>query len=225
MKSLAERLDSLEQLSDLEADKMHEQIDKIEHEELPQLEEEYYKYLSSTTDGRSPNERKHVILDQIEEFFYQIKASIFSICEKYGFCDLINKDTIHICSNQEEDDDEYASQNREYSIVVNRIAKIVLRKIGVDDNDYRLVDIMETILMGIIFDESDGLITAKAFAELVAKGFFLDKDEIKKICMITREKCQMQILGLKLAFNSIRVYNCSSEMALSQVAFFLSSEK
>ena len=112
-------------------------------------------------------------------------------------------------------------KNKEFSIVLNEIAKSALKKIEINDTDYRIVEIMKSILMGIALGETDTVIVGKAFAEPVLSGFLMDKDRIKEMCMNTREKCQLQLLGLRIAMDGIRYYNCSAEEVLSQISIFL----
>ena len=112
-------------------------------------------------------------------------------------------------------------RNKEFSIVLNEIAKSALKKIEINDTDYRIVEIMKSILTGIVFGETDTVIVRKAFSELLLSGFVLDKDKIKEMCVNTREKCQLQLLGLRIAVDSIRNYDCSAEQVLSQISIFL----
>ena len=109
----------------------------------------------------------------------------------------------------------------EFTIVLNEIAKSALKKIGVNSSDDRIVEVMKSILMGIALGETDAVIVGKAFAEPVLSGFLMDKDRIKEMCMNTREKCQLQLLGLRIAIDGIRYYNCSAEEVLSQISIFL----
>lgn len=109
----------------------------------------------------------------------------------------------------------------EFTIVLNEIAKSALKKIGVNSSDDRIVEVMKSILMGNALGETDAVIVGKAFAEPVLSGFLMDKDRIKEMCMNTREKCQLQLLGLRIAIDGIRYYNCSAEEVLSQISIFL----
>lgn len=118
-------------------------------------------------------------------------------------------------------DDEEESENDEYLIVLNEVAKSALRAIGIDDTDSRIINLMGTILIGISSGDNDDIIAGKAFAELMMTGFALDIESIKEMCKNTREKCQKQLLGLQIAFDSIRKYNCSALDALSQIEIFL----
>ena len=112
-------------------------------------------------------------------------------------------------------------KNKEFSIVLNEIAKSALKRIGINDTDYRIVEIMKSILTGIVFEETDTVIVGKVFSELLLSGFVLDKDKIKEMCVNTRKKCQLQLLGLGIAVDSIRDYDCSAEEVLSQISIFL----
>ena len=112
-------------------------------------------------------------------------------------------------------------KNKEFSIVLNEIAKSALKRIGINDTDYRIVEIMKSILTGIVFGETDTVIVGKAFSEFLLSGFLLDKDKIKEMYVNTREKCQLQLLGLGIAIDSIRDYDCSAEEVLYLISIFL----
>ena len=221
LESLADRLKSLKQLSDIDLSNLQEQIDKIKSEELPPLEDELVKYVDLINDGREPDESEQNTLNQMESLFDQIDASIFSICLKFGLDNSNFDDTsLHISTNEEETVG-YDPKSEEFSIVLNEIAKSALKKIEINDTDYRIVEIMKSILTGIVFGETDTVIVRKAFSELLLSGFVLDKDKIKEMCVNTREKCQLQLLGLRIAVDSIRNYDCSAEQVLSQISIFL----
>ena len=111
-------------------------------------------------------------------------------------------------------------EHKETSIVLNEIAKSALKTIGVNSTDYRVVEVMKSILMSIIFGETDTVILGKAFSELVLSGY-MDRDIIEEMCVSARKKCQLQLLGLRIAFDGIRHYNCSAEEVLSQISIFL----
>ena len=221
LKSLADHLESLKQISDTDMSKLQKQIDKIKSEELPRLEDGLVQYVDFINDGREPDENEQNILDQMESLFDQIDASIFSICLKFGLDNSKFDDTsLHISTNEEETVG-YDPKSEEFSIVLNEIAKSALKKIDINDTDYRIVEIMKSILTGMVFGETDTVIVGKAFSELLLSGFVLDKDIIKEMCVNTREKCQLQLLGLRIAVDSIRDYNCSAEQVLSQISIFL----
>ena len=79
---------------------------------------------------------------------------------------------------------------------------------------------METILLGICTGKKESLVVSWAFTELVGSGSFLERDTIKDIYKKTHDKCQLQILGLKIAIDNMR-YDCSAEETLSQISIFL----
>lgn len=220
LESIADRLESLKQLSDIGLSNLQEQIDKIKSEELPPLEDELVKYVDFINDGREPDESEQNTLNKMESLFDQIDASIFSICLKFGLDNSKFDDTLlHIYTNEEETD-EYDSKSEEFSIVLNEIAKSALKTIGVNSTDYRVVEVMKSILIGIVFGETDTVIVGKAFSELVLSGY-MDRDIIEEMCVSTREKCQLQLLGLRIAIDGIRHYNCSADEVLSQISIFL----
>ena len=133
--------------------------------------------------------------------------------------------------NDSEEDDEqieyadggvYAVPEANYfSIVLDEIAKSALNTLGMDNTDSCMVNLMGTILFGISTGEKDSIVVGRAYAELVGSGSFLDRDTIKDIYNKTHDKCQLQILGLKIAIDNIRYYNCSAEETLAQIAIFL----
>lgn len=221
LESLADRLESLKQLSDIDKSNLQERIGKIKSEELPQLDDEFIKYVNFINDGKDPDENEQNILDQMESLFDQIDATISSICMKFGL-DNSNFDNnlLHIYTNEEETD-EYDPKSEEFSIVLNAIAKSALKTIGINDTDNRTVEIMKSILTGIVLGETDTVIVGKALSELMLSGFFLDKDKINEICVNTREKCQLQLLGLRIAIDSFKYYDCSAAEVLSQISIFL----
>ena len=118
-------------------------------------------------------------------------------------------------------DDEEESENDEYLIVLNEVAKSALHAIGIDDTDSRIINLMGTILIGISSGDNDNIIAGKAFAELMLTGFALDIESIKEMCKNTREKCQKHLLGLQIAIDTIQDYHCNAEIALMQVANIL----
>ncbi len=221
LESLANRLESLKQFSDMDINNLQEQIDKTKSEELPQLEDELVKYVDFINDGREPDESEQKTLNQIESLFDQIDESLSSICFKFGLDNSNFDDTsLHICTNEEESA-EHDPKSKEFSIVLNKIAKSALKTIGIKDTDNRTVEIMKSIFTGIVLGETDTVIVEKALSELMLSGFFLDKDKINEMCVNTREKCQLQLLGLKIAIDSFRYYDCSAEQVLSQISVFL----
>ena len=220
LESLADRLKSLKQLSDIDISNLQEQIDKIKSEELPPLEDELVKYVDFINDGKEPDESEQNTLNQIESLFDQIDESFSTICFKFGLDNSNFEDaSLHISTNEEEAD-EYNPKSEEFSIVLNEIAKSALKTIGVNSTDYRVVEVMKSILIGIVFGETDTVIVGKAFSELVLSGY-MDRDIIEEMCVCTREKCQLQLLGLRIAIDGIRHYNCSADEVLSQISIFL----
>lgn len=221
LESLADRLESLKQLSNIDISNLQEQIDKIKSEELPQLEDELVRYVDFINDGREPDESEQNTLNQIESLFDQIDESLSSICFKFGLDNSNFDDTSLLIYTNEEEAGEYDPKSKEYSIVLNEIAKSALKTVGVNSTDYRIVEVMKSILKGIVFGETDTVIVGKALSELLLSGFFLDKDKINEMCVNTRKKCQLQLLGLKIAIDSFRYYDCSAEQVLSQISVFL----
>ena len=86
---------------------------------------------------------------------------------------------------------------------------------------------MGSILVGIASNDSDETIAGTAFAQMVLSGYVIDKtpegnrEKIKEIYNLARRKCQKQVLGLQIAYDSLNNYHCSSAEALSQIQMFL----
>lgn len=220
LKALAERLEKIKTDDNLNINDLKKQIDKIEIEELPQLEDEIGEYQERIYDCGDPNEQEEKNFDQIDDLLDQIYESIYSTRQRFELNyqtedeDLFYDDVID-CNDEEE------SETDEYLIVLNEIAKSALNTIGIDNIDSRTVNLMGTILIGISSGDNDDIIAGKAFAELVMSGFALDIQSIKEMCKSTREKCQKQLFGLQIAISSLREYNCSAWDALSQISIFL----
>lgn len=116
---------------------------------------------------------------------------------------------------------ECNKDENKYLIVRVAVAKSALKAIDEDDEDPQIVSLMDSILCRIILGEEDGVIAGKSFAELAGTGLFMPMDDIEAMCKKTREKCQKQLLGLQIAYDSLQEYNCSAEAALSQIAMLL----
>ena len=216
---LEERLEALKQLQDSDVDYLKEQIDKIAFEELPHLEDEINNYQISIYNGQELDEKEENTLNQLYDALAQVDATIHSVREQFGLNDSVEN---------HEQSYEYSgtgcqkeSEPNEFLIVLQEIAKSALHTLGIDNADSRVVSLMETILLGISTGEKDSIVVGRAFAELVGSGSFLDRDTIKDIYNKTHDKCQLQILGLKIAIDNIRYYNCGAEETLAQIAIFL----
>ena len=108
-----------------------------------------------------------------------------------------------------------------FDYVVNEVAKIVLKKLNMDENDPGNLFLMGHILVGLCGNESDDLIAAKSLGYLMMRGFVIPVEKVKEIAALTREKCQMQILGLQIAYDTIEEYGCSGIEALAHIYQFL----
>ena len=104
-----------------------------------------------------------------------------------------------------------------FDFVLNEISKRALKTIGLDANDTNYVDIMGHILVGLCSNEEDDLIAAKTFNVAMTNGIFLPEEEIKNMCTSAREKCEKQLRGLQMAYNSIQDFSCTGVEALSQI--------
>lgn len=108
-----------------------------------------------------------------------------------------------------------------FDYVVNEVAKIALKKLNMDENDPGNLFLMGQILVGLCGNESDDLIAAKSLGYLMMRGFVIPEEKVKEIAALTREKCQMQILGLQIAYDTIEEYGCSGIEALAHIHQFL----
>ena len=216
--AILNRLESLKQLNDADINYLEEQIDQIEYDDLPHLKNEINKYQRSFYDGRDPDEKEKSFLNQIDGALAQIDAAINMVHKQLGIND------------SEEDDGQFeyvdggvyaVPEPDEYTIVLKEVAISALKTIGINNKDNHAVSVMETILFGILSGEKDNIIVAKAFNELLLSGFMLDREQLVEMCKNTRENCQMQLLGLQIAVDSIREYKCSALEALSQISVFL----
>lgn len=216
---LEKRLEALKQLQDSDVDYLKEQIDKIAFEELPHLEDETNNYQISIYNGQELDEKEENTLNQLYDALAQVDATIHLVREQFG----LSNSTENYEQSYEYSDDDFhkESESNEFLIVLNEIAKSALRTLDIDNTDSHVVSLMETILLGISIGEKDFIVIGRAFTELVLSGSFLERDKIKDIYKKTHEKCQFQILGLRLAIDNIRNYNCSAEETLAQIAIFL----
>ena len=218
LRILVERLEALKQLQASDVDYLKDQIDKIAYEELPHLVNEVNKYQLSIYYGIEHNEKEKWTLSKLYDLLVQVDATIHSVREQFGLNDSVEN---------HEQSYEYAgagfykeTEFDEFTIVLREIAKSALRTLTIDNTDSRVVSLMETILLGISTGKKDSLVVERAFAELVGSGSFLDRDTINDIYKKTHDKCQLQILGLKIAIDNMR-YDCSAEETLSQISIFL----
>lgn len=213
--ALMNRIEDLKQLQNADINNVEVQLDRIEYEDLPHLKDEINKSIDYSDNHPDDNV---IVKEQIEDLFNKIEEAIYSARIQFGLND----------SKEDDEQIEYIDggvyeqpEHDEYSIVLKKVAKSALKTIGVNTKDNHAVNIMETILVGILLGEKDNLIAARAFSELLLSGKVLDKEQIMKMCKNTREKCQLQLLGLQIAIDNIREYKCSALEALSQISVFL----
>ena len=209
------RLESLKQLQDTDINYLEEQIDQIEYDDLPQLKDEINKSIDYSDNNPDDN---LIVKEQIEDLFDKLDEAIYSVRIQFGLND----------SKEDDEQIEYVDggvyevpEPDEYTIVLKEVAISALKTIGINNKDNHAVSVMETILVGILSGEKDNIIVAKAFNELLLSGFMLDREQLVEMCKNTRENCQMQLLGLQIAVDSIREYKCSALEALSQISVFL----
>lgn len=111
---------------------------------------------------------------------------------------------------------------RAFGLVLDEVAKSALRTIDLaEDEDGNTLFLMGQILVGLCGNESDDLIAAKSLGYLMMRGFVIPEEKVKEIAALTREKCQMQILGLRLAYNSINEFGATGEEALASIQQFI----
>ena len=164
-----------------------------------------------------------------EEFYGDLESGLYILnddvissveeCDDALFDDQ-NDEELYTSDWNEEDDYDDGTENK-YDIVLNEISKSVLKTIGLDNDDEQIINLMGAILVGISSEDSDDNIAGRAFALLAMSGFMLPMEDIKEMCKKARENCKKQLLGLQIAFNSIREYECSAADALSQIEMFL----
>ena len=216
LNSLIDRLEMIQHDKSPNINNLRVQINIIKNKELPQLMDEAGEF----DDVNSENESEINIKDQIDDLLFQVEVLINTICLDFG---LENREAYNYTDSSledyEEDNDEEDNDN--YCIVLNEVSNSALKAIGLDNEDEQSINLMGIILVGISSEESDDVIAGRAFAQLAMTGFMLPMEEIKEMCRKTRENCKKQLLGLQIAFNSLREYNCSALDALSQIEMFL----
>lgn len=213
--AILNRLESLKQLQDADINYLEEQIDQIEYDDLPQLKDEINKSIDYSDNNPDYN---LIVKEQIEDLFDKIDEAIYSVRIQFGLNDYKEDDE----QIEYVDGGEYEQPESDvYSIVLKEVARSALKTIGFNNKDNNAVSVMETILVGILSKDDDDLITTKAFSELTLSGVVPDREEIMEMSKNTREKCQLQLLGLQLAIDSIREYNCGAFEVLSQISVFL----
>ena len=118
------------------------------------------------------------------------------------------------------DNNERNEGDERYEIVLHKIAESALKTIGYE-YDENSIGMMEVVLIGISTGESDDAIVGRAFSQMVLSGFFVAREDIQKICEMTRDNCKKQLFGLQIAYGSLDAYHCSAEEALTQIQMFL----
>ena len=216
LNSLIDRLEMIQHDKSPNINNLRVQINIIKNKELPQLMDEAGEF----DDVNSENESEINIKDQIDDLLFQVEVLINTICLDFG---LENREAYNYTDSSledyEEDNDEEDNDN--YCIVLNEVSKSALKAIGLDNEDEQSINLMGIILVGISSEESDDVIAGRAFAQLAVTGFILPMEDIKEMCGKARENCKKQLLGLQIAFNSLREYNCSALDALSQIEMFM----
>ena len=216
------QLEDILSLSNLDNKNLKNQIDIIENEELPKLDEEFDDWRGQIYDQGEPDEETEKLIDKIGDKFIEADALINSIREKFGLEEEYDEeDSGFIDPLDYDDDDDDSDDEDEYDIVLDEVSRSALKAIGLDNEDEQSISLMGAILIGLSSEESDDAIAGRAFAQLAMSGFMLPMEDIKEMCRKTRENCKKQLFGLQIAFNSLREYNCSALDALSQIEMFL----
>lgn len=130
------------------------------------------------------------------------------------------KEAFDEVDNYYDDKDDFNSDNK-ISIVLRQVAISVLRIIDPKNNDTQSISLIESLLLGILSGDRNELIAAKAFSDLALVGLTMPMKDIKLLCDEICDKCHPQIMGLGIALDSLRDFNCSAEEALSQIHMFL----
>ena len=218
LNSIIDQLEKIKNLADPDIDIVRKQLDDIENKIIPKLDEEFNELSDRMYDEGDSNEAAKKFFDKIMNLFIHTNALIDTIREQLDldYSDDGDEDCGLAMSLMDDGKD-----NDDYDIVLNEISKSALRAIGFDDKDPRTVGLMKTILVGISSNESDDVITERAFAQLAISGFMLPMDDINKLCKETREKCKSQLFGLQIAISTLMEYHCSAWEALSQISKFL----
>lgn len=234
--SLIERLEEILHLDNPDINNLRKLIEDIENEELMQLEEEVDKYYDQFCDGKEPDKSELKFLSQIENMTDKTYELISVIREKFGL-EYMDEDEFENVDDEEIDDDSFGqlcspwnsedneSEQGQYTIVLNVIAKSALKKIDVGSDDTIIMNllehVMEIILAGILTKEKESLTVAKAFSDVMLTGYYIPKEKIADMCKQVSEKCHMQLMGLEIAVGSLQNYHCGAEAALSQIAMIL----
>lgn len=226
IKAIIGRLEDIRNQSNLDFEIIRGQVDLIENEELLNLDEEFDEWRNSLYDAGEPNEETGKIIDEIGDLFIQADELIVRIRQQFHmedvYDDIDNLDDDELVRTSWNDDEDYNdAEDVEFDIVLNEVSKSALIAIGFDNEDENSIKLMGTILIGISSEDSDDAIAGRAFGQLAMSGFMLPMEDIKEMCMKTREKCKKQVFGLQIAFNSLQEYKCSALDALGQIEMFL----
>lgn len=231
IQTVIKRLEDIKNLQVPDIDSIREQVDDIEYNLLPQLDKKHDEFLDEVYGNWEPDEETTRQLDELGESFIRADALIQGIRIKYGiepieedYKDSDDDEHIHPIFGENEEDAE--NEANEYEVVLQEISKSALRTLGIDVDD-NTVNLMGSILVGMASNESDEAIVGTAFAQMVLSGYVIDKtpegnrEKIKEIYNLTRKKCQKQVFGLQIAYDSLNNYHCNAEDALSQIQMFL----
>ena len=213
LKSLVNQFEEIQSLQKSESQKAKKMVDNVETTILPPLQDEFDKLLNLSS-------TKEETIDEISDLFTDVHCMISDMYDKFSLIPTEeNDDEFDL---EDDCDVENDAEDDDYVRVLKGVSKSALIKIGMEDFDSNDLDIMMRILLGIVDDENDGNIVGKAIAEYALAGYMLPEKQIIEMCQKTRENCEMQILGLKIAINTLQTYNCSAEQVLSQISQFLS---
>ena len=216
----------LEKIETQPADIARQQIEGILDGIYPLLEEEYQSMVEEAYKDEELDKDAEQIINKAEDLFVKVDTLIADIQTKIGFDiedlgDSVFDDELERSVYDEEMGAESVS-DEEIEYLFNEVAKSALHKIGHDDSDPRVVDLMGNILAELASGEkNDDIIVGKVLAPLVLSGYAIDPGELKNICSRTRDKCGMQVLGLQIAIDTMREYKCSAYDALMQISNLL----
>lgn len=229
IQTVVKRLEDIKNLQVPDIDSIGEQLDDIEYNLMPQLDKAYEKYLDEIYEKGDPDKETTRQLDELGDSFIHADALIQGVRIKFGLesneDDDSDEDEI-VRSIFEDNVEDLDNEANEFEVVLQEISKSALKTLGIDADD-TTVNLIGSILVGMASNEGDEAIVGTAFTQMVMSGYVIDKtpdgnrEKIKEVYNLTREKCQKQVLGLQIAYDSLNKYHCSAAEALAQIQMFL----
>ncbi|MBO4587302.1 MAG: hypothetical protein J5711_00155 [Bacteroidales bacterium] len=227
IKAVENELENIEKQQAPDIYDIQEQVDDIEYNLLPQLWKKYHDFSESAHEDGDPDRFIVKKLDDIGDSLIQIDTLIYDIRVKFGLESTEenskpdNDELVRTQLSYEVDTDDIEESSDDYEIVLREISKSALKTIGLEYDDENTISLMRDIIIGIGSGEDDVTVAGKAFAHMVMTGIYMPMENIKEMCVETREKCEKQLFGLQIAYGSMDEYHCSAEEALMQIQMFL----